>query len=103
MARVGRMHGSSLPATGQARLPHDTPDPFVVHLAAGTPQGFGHTTIAIADKGLTNFLDGSTQPLIAVLMRRWATMLIVPLSVDLQQVAELTRLRILASAPAASL
>src|SRR5579863_2475501 len=84
------MDCTPLPTASQARLPHDAPDSFVVDLPARTRQRFGDTTIAIADKRFTNFLDGLLQLLIALLMRRRATVLVVPLPIDSQQPTQAT-------------
>ena len=82
MLRIGCVYRASFSTTGQASLPHHPPDSFMVDFPASSHQRFGHTTIAIASKGFTNFLYSGTQPLIAFLVSRWTTVLIVPLPVD---------------------
>jgi hypothetical protein len=89
MLRIGSMHYASLATAGQARLPHHTPDTFMVDLPSRTHQRFGYTTIAVTSKGFTNRLDGGTQALVLLLMIRLAAMLIKPLPVDQQYAAEL--------------
>ena len=68
MLRISRMHGSPLSTAGQTSLPHNAPDSFVVDLPALSNQRFGHATIAIADKGFTDFLDSVTKLLITFLV-----------------------------------
>src|SRR5207247_2022201 len=76
-------------SAAQASLPHHSLDPLVIDLPALASQGLGHPSIAIASKILAQLLQRLAKRLIALSGSRPTPMLVIPLTVDVEQLTQL--------------